>query len=265
MVRLAAVVMITLASVSVRAGQTCETAEMTPQQVSQGLALAQRTVQALNDSGAEVVVLARAGQDLSRYGLRWSHLGLVYREAPATSTAPAVWRVLHKLNTCGKAEASIYRQGLGDFFLDAPHRYEAVFMPLDPALQQQLLPWLKGNLQAGRMHSPAYSMLAYPFATQYQQSNQWALETLAAAASGGTVLNRQQAQAWLLAERYVPGRLHLDTFTRLGARITQVHVAFDDHPPELRWAGKIDTTTVESVLAFLRARQLAGAPVNLSL
>ena len=115
------------------------------------------------------------------------------------------------------------------------------------------------------MHSPAYSMVAYPFALQYQQSNQWALETLAAAASGGTVLNRQQAQAWLMAERYVPGRLHLDTFTRLGARVTQVHVAFDDHPPELRWAGKIDTTTVESVMAFLRARQLAGAPVHLGL
>ena len=75
-------------------------------QVEQGLGLAQATLQALDASGAEVVLLARAGQDLSKYGLRWSHLGFAYRQ-------DGVWRVLHKLNHCGTDESALYRQGLG--------------------------------------------------------------------------------------------------------------------------------------------------------
>ena len=35
-----------------------------------------------------------------------------------------------------------------------------------------------------RLDEPRYNMLAYPWATQYQQSNQWAIETLAMAALG---------------------------------------------------------------------------------
>jgi hypothetical protein len=56
------------------------------------LGLAGRTVQALDASGAQALVLARAGQNLTRYGLQWSHLGFAYREADGS------WRVLHKLN-----------------------------------------------------------------------------------------------------------------------------------------------------------------------
>jgi hypothetical protein len=35
--------------------------------------------------------------------------------------------VLHKLNQCGTATGSIYRQGLGEFFLDDLWRQEAVW------------------------------------------------------------------------------------------------------------------------------------------
>jgi hypothetical protein len=40
--------------------------------------------------------------------------------------------------------------------------------------------------------------------------------------------------------------------TRLGARVTKANVAFDDHPPELRWSGKIQTVTVDSIVTWLR-------------
>jgi hypothetical protein len=48
--------------------------------------LAERTARRLDASGAQVVVLARAGQDLGRYGLSWSHMGFAYRDTPGKET-----------------------------------------------------------------------------------------------------------------------------------------------------------------------------------
>ena len=67
---------------AVRAGQACDQTAADPQAVSRGMALAVATAQALDASGAQVVMLARAGQDLSAYQLTYSHLGF---ERPRTS------------------------------------------------------------------------------------------------------------------------------------------------------------------------------------
>src|SRR5690606_27296697 len=104
-----------------QAGRSCETRKLTPQALEKGLDLAARTVAALDASGAQVVVLGRAGQDLRKYGQHYSHVGLAYRAEGGQ------WRVVHKLNQCGTASASVYRQGLGDFFLDDLWRHEAVW------------------------------------------------------------------------------------------------------------------------------------------
>ena len=122
--------------------------------------------------------------------------------------------MLHKLNHCGTAEAAVYRQGLGPFFLDSPFRYEAAFLPLAPTLAAQLRPLLQDNARGTQLHAPRYSMLAYPWATRYQQSNQWAIETLAIAAAGAA--DRSQAQAWLQAQGYQPTVLQLGPLTRPG-------------------------------------------------
>ncbi len=241
-----------------QAGRPCEDTPMTAQAVERGLALAERTRAALEASGAQVVLLARAGQDLSAYGLRWSHLGFAYRDGDA---ADAPWRVLHKLNHCGTAEAAVYRQGLGQFFLDSPARYEAAFVPLAPELAARLRPLLQDNAAASRLHEPRYSMLAYPWATRYQQSNQWAIETLVMAADAAG--SRRQAQGWLQARGYQPTVLRLGPLTRLGARATRANLAFDDHPSDQRFADRIATVTVDSVFAWLPRAGLAGAVVEL--
>lgn len=244
---------IALAAAPAHAGRSCETRPPEAGSVQLGLNLAARTAQALDASGAQVVVLARAGQDLSRYGLRWSHLGLAYRSEQG-------WRVLHKLNQCGSDRADLYRQGLAEFFLDDPHEYRTAYAVLAPELQRGLLPLLQDNARAARLHTPAYNMVAYPWAQTYQQSNQWAIETLAMALEP-TVQSRQQAQAWLQFKGYQPTTLRLGTFTRLGARMTQANVAFDDHPNEKRFSDRIETVTVDSVFQWLQRSALA-APVQ---
>ncbi len=243
-----------LAAAPAHAGRNCEARPPTVLAVQRGLGLAERTVQALDASGAQVVVLARAGQDLTRYGLQWSHFGYAYREDDGS------WRVLHKLNACGTARADLYRQGIAEFFLDDPYRFQAAMVVLTPDVQARLLPVLRDNALAATLHTPDYSMVAYPWATRYQQSNQWAIETLAYAMEPGAG-TRARAQAWLQFKGYEPTVLHLNAMERLGARITAANVAFDDHPNDQRYSDRIATTTADSVLAWLQRSGLGGAPV----
>lgn len=244
------------------AGRSCESEPPRAVSVERAMNLALATARALDASGAEVVVLARAGQDLGKYGLRYSHLGFAYREGPpAREGAPGVWRVAHKLNQCGSAQSSVYRQGLGEFFLDDLFDYQAGIVVLTPALQSRLLPLLRDNQRLAQLHNPAYNMLAYPWALRYQQSNQWAIETLAMAQEPN-VSDRERAQAWLKLQNYEPTTLRLGAVTRLGARATAANIAFDDHPNEKRFADRIETVTVDSVFRWLERSRLGAAPIT---
>jgi hypothetical protein len=218
--------------------------------IERAMALAEHTAARLNDSGAQVVVLARAGQNLGEYGLRYSHLGFAYREGD-------VWRIVHKLNQCATARASIYRQGLGEFFLDDLYEYEAAVVIPTPKVQAALIDALRDNARVAQLNTPAYSVVAYPWSQTYQQSNQWAIETLAMTQEPAAQ-TRDQAQAWLRLKGYTPTTLHLSAFKRLGARMTAANVAFDDHPNEKRFADRIETVTVDSVFAWLNRSGLGG-------
>ncbi|TDM08055.1 MAG: DUF2145 domain-containing protein [Ideonella sp. MAG2] len=260
--RLAATLCVVLASATAQAGRNCEEKPLSLRELEQGLKLAEATAKQLDASGAQVLLLARAGQDLSKHGLQWSHLGFAYRPAPSPGNPPAPWRVLHKLNQCGTDRAQLFRQGLGEFFLDRPHRYEAAYVVLSPEAQAKLLPLLQDNARLPQWHSAAYSMVAYPWSQRYQQSNQWALETLAGALEPSAT-NRSRAQAWLQLKGYEPTTLHLGTFTRLGARVTTANVAFDDHPNAKRFSNRIETVTVDSVFAWTQRSGLSGPTLSL--
>jgi hypothetical protein len=245
------------------AGRSCEAAKPpSPQVIEQGMNLAERTLKALDaehaKSGAKVIVLARAGQDLSKYGLRYSHLGFAYKNPDGR------WLVAHKLNTCGSAEASLYRQGLGEFFLDDLFRYEAAWSIPTREVQDKLHPLLLDNRRTTALHIKPYNMVSYVWGTKYQQSNQWAIETLAAAMDSN-IKTRDQAQSWLQAKSFVPTTLNIPPLTRLGGRMTSANVAFDDHPNSKRFSDRIETVTVDSVLAWLPRAGLGSGVVVLKL
>jgi hypothetical protein len=240
-------------------GRSCEEHKPTAASVTRGMALAQKTSNALDATGADVVVLARAGQDLSRYGIKYSHLGFAYR-APQQGGGTA-WRVVHKLNQCGTSHAQIYRQGLGEFFLDDPWRYEAAWVVPTPEVQARLLPVLHDNARAAVVDHRRYSIVSYAWSQRYQQSNQWALETLATAMAPEVGDSRAKAQSWLALKGYQPSALTIGPLTRLGGRLTKANVEFDDHPNEKRFADRIETVTVDSVFAWL-ARSGYGGSVS---
>jgi hypothetical protein len=162
--------------------------------------------------------------------------------------------------------AAIYRQGLGDFFLDDLWRHEAAWVIPAPAVQAQLLAVLNESpSRITRLHAAPYSIVSYAWGHKYQQSNQWAIETLAAAMEPGTIRTREQAQAWLQFKGYEPGVLKLGPLTRLGGRVGSANVAFDDHPNDKRFSDRIETVTVDSVFAWLPRAGLGAPPVVLKL
>ena len=241
------------------AGRPCEAPSYDAHKVMQALELAQKTNLRLIDSKADIALIARVGQDLSKYHLRYSHLGLAKREMDGR------WSVIHELNDCGTANSGLFDEGLGNFFLDDMFAFETLILIPKPELQSKLRTILE-NGKAKALHDSHYNMLAYPFSVRYQNSNQWALEVLAAAmAQGININNRQQAQAWLTSADYHPDVLHIDTLTRLGARMFRANVSFDDHPFDRRMSGLIDTVTVESIVRFMEGRDSTTDKIVLGL
>lgn len=237
------------ATLPAHAGQACREEPLSVDEVRRSLSLAQRTYAALEESGATVALVARAGQDLSKYGLDYSHMGIVVRDHAAGR-----WTVVHELNACGTASSDLYVDGVGNFFLTDLYRYRAQVVIPSPDVQARVAQLLAGRT-ARRLHDPHYNMLAYVYSTRYQNSNQWVLETLAAAsAPQGAVETRAEAQSWLQGQGYRVRTVQIPAVTRLGARMFRANVAFDDHPFDRRMAGQIDTVTTDAIVDFVRGQ-----------
>ncbi|NRR30130.1 DUF2145 domain-containing protein [Oxalobacteraceae bacterium] len=232
------------------AGQSCEELPLTSKSFSDAMATGLAVQEALNASGRDVAIVGRQGQDLSKYGLKYSHVGLAYRPA-----AGQPWRIYELLNQCGTARSELWVDGLANFFMDDPYSLDAVLIVPPEKVAAKLGDALHQPAFLRGFHEAKYNMVAYPFSTKYQNSNQWVLEILAAAeASDIRIRNREQAQAWLKMAGYVPTEMHIGPLTRLGGRMVKANVAFDDHPSALRFSDRINAVTVDSIMAFVRQR-----------
>ena len=236
---------------SVHAGQTCEPHVITQKEFDNAVATGQSLQSALNDAGGDVALVARQGQDLSKYHLKYSHIGVAFRQ-----DASQPWRIYELLNDCGTADSDLWVDGLANFFLDDPYTLDALVLTPPPPVATRLKAALSDPEELHRLHQRKYNMVAYPFSTKYQNSNQWVLEVLASAeATDIHVRTREQAQDWLKMVGYQPTEMNIGPLTRLGGRMFKANIAFDDHPNALRFADRINAVTVESIQAFVVSRQ----------
>ncbi|MEG2806171.1 DUF2145 domain-containing protein [Stenotrophomonas sp.] len=202
----------------------------------------------------DVVLVARGGQDLSRYGLRHSHVAFLLREDDGQ------WRAVHLLNPCKTAQSQLFREGVATFIGETSAHTDLRIGVPTPALRAALKAMLtQPAIQARALHEARYSVVAYPFSTEYQNSNQWVLEVVAAAMAqledNTLIVNRTQAQAWLQAHQYRPSMLHIGVGKRLGARFFAPNAAVTDHPASERISGNYSVVTVESVFDFVQQRK----------
>ncbi|MBO9740483.1 DUF2145 domain-containing protein [Xanthomonas axonopodis pv. begoniae] len=262
-----AIALLVLATLPLAATATtprCVPRYPTPQATAAMFDMATSTAQTLDAlPDAKVVLLARGGQDLSRYGLKHSHLAFAMRDDDG------IWRVRHLLNRCKSDASQLYVEGLSNFVGESAVSHDLRVGVLTPAVQQHLRALLSDSGElAHRLHETRYSMVAYPFSTDYQNSNQWVLEVLAAAlaadAQPPTVIgDRRAAQAWLQAARYHPSILHLDLKQRVGARFVAANATTTDHPVGERVSGNYSVVTVESVFDFLHQRDALAQELSI--
>lgn len=254
---LAALTLACIAGGAAHAAPACGERYPSPQATQSMFDMAIRVERALDSlEGHDVALLARGGQDLSRYGLSHSHLALALRGADGH------WRVVHLLNRCRTDRSTLYEEGLANFIGESALRSDVRVGVFEPALSRRIhASLLPPAARARSLHEPRYSMVAYPFATEFQNSNQWILEVVAAAvmdpdADAARPTDRRNVQQWLRANGYQPSRLHLDLRERLGARLFVRHVAVTDHPAGERIGGDYSVVTVESVFDFLQSHAL---------
>ncbi|MFA6178680.1 MAG: DUF2145 domain-containing protein [Candidatus Methylopumilus sp.] len=240
-------ILLLLMPVTALAGTACTDKPQTAETMRKAFQLAMQTREKLEASGAQVALIGRVGQDLSGYQLKYSHMAFVWRDHPQGR-----WLVLHELNQCGTADSALYNEGLANFFYDDLFAWDALITIPSPALQARIVEQLTQPALLKDLHQPHYNMVAYPFSTRYQNSNQWVLEVLANAMHSDTVADRAALQGWLKQSGYQPSMLRILALHRLAGRMFRANVAFDDHPGADRLLGKIEVVSVESVTAFVQ-------------
>lgn len=212
-------------------------------------AITARLERTLNASGCRVALLSRPGSDLSRFRFEgeaptYTHTGFVVRQADG-------WHVYQMLNIHGGPEGHLFRQALATFYRDDPHEYRCGVLAPGRELQERIEATLQSPL-ANRLHSSRYSRLAYPFATRYQNSNQWVMEIIAAAQSGRG--SRDSVQDYLRQRGLSPTVLRAPGYIAQSAfALFSGNTRFDDHPLRSRLAGRIAFLTEPSIRRYLEA------------
>jgi hypothetical protein len=180
-------------------------------------------------SGSSIALVARAGLDLSRFGLLYSHAGIALKDNPG-----GPWAVRQLYYACDESRPRLFDQGMSGFVLgaDTPaHGHVALLFPPEQdsalleraALDKPLALALLGD---------QYSANAYAFATRYQNCNQWVAELIAFAWGrlAEASAPRARAQAWLHAQGYAATPVKIPSHWTMfaGQFVPLVHVG--DHP-----------------------------------
>lgn len=205
----------------------------------------------LERSGGRVALIARAGVDLSRFDLLYSHAGVALRDNPGSR-----WGVRQLYYACEESRPRLFDQGMSGFALGAEtptHGHVSLlFLPEEQAAQLEraaLDKPLALSLLAGR-----YSANAYAFSTRYQNCNGWVAELLASAwghlAAGEHV--RAQAQDWLRSQGYAAGPVRIPSHLLMfaGQFVPLVHM--NDHPVEDIHALALKVSVPDAIAGFVQ-------------
>jgi hypothetical protein len=207
----------------------------------------------LEGSGSNVALVSRAGTDLSRFGIRYSHAGIALRNSPN-----GAWSVRQLYFACDESRPRLFDQGMSGFVIGADAaRLGYVSIVSLPGLQAAALETaaldkpLALTLQAGD-----YSANAYAWATRYQNCNQWVVEMLAAAWGSlrgvPATAARGAAQQWLREQQYEPEAVRIpgQALMFAGQFIPLIHLS--DHPQDDVYALTLRVSLPDSIEAFAR-------------
>lgn len=230
------------------AGTACTEAVPSPATIAHAADTALRVVHALDARNASVALLARAGTDLSKHGLRYSHVAFVLRDHP-----DGRWSVVHLLNRCGTAYSGVYVQGLVNFFADGLVNQDYRIVWLRQDLADALVAALR---RPKRVHEVHYNLIARFDSDQTQNSTAWVLDMLGVALGADT---RHEAQQLVASLGHRPDLLHVSYAKRIMGGLFAANVDFTDHPIPTRLKGRYPVVTVRSIFRWLEERDFVAA------
>jgi len=203
----------------------------------------------LERSGSEVALVSRAGTDLSRFGIRYSHSGIALRSNPN-----GAWSVRQLYYACDESRPRLFDQGMAGFVTgaDAARLGYVSLVTLSGPQAVSLEAAALDKPRALTLLAGGYSANAYAWATRYQNCNQWVMEMLAAA--WGNRRGREEAQQWLREQSYQPEAVRIpgQGLMFLGQFIPLIHLA--DHPQDDIFALTMHVSLPGSIESFARQR-----------
>jgi len=215
----------------------------------------------LEASAQNVALISRAGLDLSRFNLLYSHAGVALKDADSA------WTVRQLYYACDESRPRLFDQGVPGFALgaDAPGQGHVSLVFFDADKAGRLEQAARNKPLALALLAGRYSANAYAFGTRYQNCNQWVAEILASAwgALAGQDKPREQAQAWLREQGYEAGPVRLTSRWLMfaGQFVPLVHV--DDHPVDDIYAMALRVSVPASIEDFVHRRSPQARRVEL--
>jgi hypothetical protein len=228
--------------------------------------------QELERAGSRVALVARAGLDLSRFGLLYSHAGVALKDNQDGGRDGA-WTVRQLYYACEESRPRLFDQGMAGFALgaDAPGAGHVSLVFPDDEDAAALERAARDKRRALALLAGQYSANAYAFGTRYQNCNQWVAELLASAwghldgqdfpdAQDGA---RARAQAWLRAQGYTAGPVRVPSRWMMfaGQFVPLVHVG--DHPLDDIYALALRVSVPASIEDFVHRRAPQARRVEL--
>ncbi|MFC3533532.1 DUF2145 domain-containing protein [Vogesella facilis] len=228
-------------------------AAQSAQQKNRLLLFSDAVKQLLEQSGSQAAIVARAGLDLDRFAIRYTHAGISLRQSPNTP-----WSVRQLYYACDDSQPHIYDQGLSGFLLDS-HQQDSAYVSvllLPPRAEQQLAATALDRAQALAMLGAQYSANAYAFSTQYQNCNQWLAELLARAWGQlpAAAAPREAAQAWLQQAQYQPSSIDVKYGFLVWAAYLVPLLHNGDHPAAELAARHYRVSMPAAIEQFVRAQ-----------
>jgi hypothetical protein len=215
----------------------------------------------LEASQQKVALISRAGLDLSRFDLLYSHAGIALKDEDKA------WTVRQLYYACDESRPRLFDQGVPGFALgaDAPGRGHVSLVFLDDDNAAQLEQAARNKSMALALLAGRYSANAYAFGTRYQNCNQWVAEILASAwgAIDSQDKARERAQAWLREQGYEAGPVKLKSRWLMfaGQFVPLVHV--NDHPVDDVYALALRVSVPASIEDFVHRRAPRARRVEL--
>lgn len=219
------------------------------------LQVAARLRELLQAHGEPAALVARAGTNLQRFGLRYTHGALALAEHPL-----APWGLRQMYFACDERRARVVDQGLAGFLLGADDAERGfVSLLLLPAEAARPLAAVS-DAQARALLGEQYMANAHPADLLRQNCNQWLAELLASAwgplaAEGGA---REAAQRQLAAWDYRPEPVQYGTALWRAAAAFVPWVSMQGHPDEDLAANRL-VTSLPTDLEALARRLFPGA------